>query len=81
MNLLPIEKQVRAISALVEGCSIRSTERFTETHRDIIIRLGVRVGKGCERLHDRLFRGLNVAAIELDEPRVDGGRAGICGLG
>jgi hypothetical protein len=31
------------------------------------MRLGVRVGEGCERLHDRLFRNLNVAAIELDE--------------
>lgn len=29
--------------------------------------LGVRVGEGCERLHDALFRKLNVAAIELDE--------------
>lgn len=67
MNTLPFEKQVRAISALVEGCSIRSTERLTDIHRDSIMRLGVRVGEGCDRLHDRLFRNLNVAAVELDE--------------
>lgn len=67
MNVLPLDKQVRAISALVEGCSIRSTERLTGIHRDTIMRLGVRVGEGCERLHGRLMRGLNVAAIELDE--------------
>ena len=67
MNVLPFNKQVRAISALVEGCSIRSTERLTGIHRDTIMRLGIRVGEGCERLHDRLMRALNVAAVELDE--------------
>jgi hypothetical protein len=34
------------------GCSIRATERLTDTHRDTIMRLGVRVGEGCARLHD-----------------------------
>ncbi len=67
MNTLPLEKQVRAISALVEGCSIRSVERLTEIHRDTIMRLGVTVGQGCVRLHDHMMRGLNVAAVELDE--------------
>jgi IS1 family transposase len=51
----------------VEGCSIRSAERITEIHRDTIMRLGVTVGKGCARLHDHMMRGLNVAAVELDE--------------
>lgn len=67
MNVLPVEKKVRAISALVEGCSIRSTERLTDIHRDTIMRLGTSVGEGCARLHDNLFRNINVAAVELDE--------------
>ncbi|HKM99616.1 MAG TPA: IS1 family transposase [Candidatus Binataceae bacterium] len=67
MNVLPFETQVRIISALTEGCSIRSTERLTETHRDTVMRLGVRVGEGCARLHDRLMRDLQVNLIELDE--------------
>lgn len=67
VNVLSAEKQARCIGALVEGCSIRSVERLTEIHRDTIMHLGVRVGEGCARLHDRLFRRLNVAAIELDE--------------
>jgi IS1 family transposase len=29
--------------------------------------LGVRVGEGCERLHDRMMRDLQVGVIELDE--------------
>jgi IS1 family transposase len=67
VNTLSLEKQARVVGALVEGCSIRSVERLTEIHRDSIMRLGVRVGEGCARLHDHLFRNLNVATIELDE--------------
>lgn len=67
MNTLPFEKQVRVVGALVEGCAIRTVERMTEIHRDTIMRLGVRVGEACGRLHDHLFRNLNVSTIELDE--------------
>lgn len=67
MNILPVEKQVEIISALTEGCSIRATERLTGTHRDTIMRLGVRVGQGCGQVHDRLYRELNVPLVELDE--------------
>ena len=67
MNILPFDKQVAAIAALTEGCSIRATERLTSIHRDTITRLGVRVGQGCARLHDGLMHDLNVNFIELDE--------------
>ena len=67
MNRLPREKQIQVISALVEGCSIRATERMTDVHRDTIMRLGVRIGEGCEALHDASMRGLQVPRIELDE--------------
>jgi hypothetical protein len=29
MNILPLEKQIAAIAALTEHCSIRATERLT----------------------------------------------------
>jgi hypothetical protein len=67
MNVLTFEKQVQIISALTEGCSIRSTERLTGANRNTMMSLGVRVGDGCERLHDRLMRDLNVGIIECDE--------------
>lgn len=67
MHVLPFEKQVRIIGALTEGCSIRATERLTDTHRDSVMRLSLRVGAGCERLHDRMMRDLQVSLIELDE--------------
>lgn len=67
MHVLPLEKQIRIIAALTEGVSIRATERLTDTHRDTVMCLGVRVGEGCARLHDRLFRGLSTQLLELDE--------------
>lgn len=67
MNILPFDKQIAAIAALTEGCSIRVTERLPGDHRDSIMRLGVRVGEGCALVHDRLMRNLQVAQIELDE--------------
>ena len=67
MNILPLDKQVSAISALTEGVSIRATERLTGIHRDTIMRLGVRVGEGCAKVHDWLMRNMQVAHIELDE--------------
>lgn len=67
MNVLPFETQVQVIAALVDGCSIRATERLTGAHRDTIMRLALRVGGGCARLHDEMMRGLQVNLIEMDE--------------
>lgn len=66
-NNLPFDRQVEIISALTEGVSIRAVERLTDTHRDTIMRLGVRVGMGCDRLHNAVMRGLRVPRLELDE--------------
>jgi len=51
-NVLPIDKQIAVIGARAEGSSIRSIERLTGIHRDTIMRLGVKVGQGCEVLLD-----------------------------
>lgn len=67
MNKLKTEKQIATISALVEGNSIRSTERMTGVHRDTIMRLLVRVGSGCERLLDKSMRDLDCERIQVDE--------------
>ena len=67
MNVLPFDKQISAIAALTEGCSIRAAERLTGTHRDTIMNLGVRVGEGCAALHGRMMRDLQVPILEFDE--------------
>jgi hypothetical protein len=66
-NILPTEKKVAAISMLCEGNSIRSVERMTGIHRDTIMRLGVRMGEGCERIMDEKMRGLPCRLIQVDE--------------
>ncbi len=67
MNTLPLERQTAVVAALAEGMSIRSTERLTGVHRDTIMRLALRVGFGCDTLHDRLMQNLRPMLIELDE--------------
>lgn len=66
-NNLPVEKKLAVLGALVEGCSIRSTERLTNTHRDTITRLLVRVGEGCASILDEKMRNLGCERLELDE--------------
>jgi len=67
MNVLSKEKQSTVIGALVEGNSIRSIERMTGIHRDTIMRLGVRVGEGCQRIMDDKMRNLPCRLIQVDE--------------
>jgi IS1 family transposase len=66
-NNLKREKQVQVIRSLVEGSSVRSTERMTGIHRDTILRLQARVGEGCSKLMDRELRNLTCRRIQIDE--------------
>jgi len=66
-NVLAAEKRLRALAALVDGCSIRAVERMIGVHRDTIARLGLTLGCGCANLHNALARGLSCADVELDE--------------
>ncbi len=67
MNKLKVEKKIQVISALVEGNSIRSTERMIGVHRDTIMRLMVRVGTACKGLMDVSMRELPCKRIQVDE--------------
>lgn len=66
-NILNKDKQISIISALAEGASIRSIERMTGTHRDTIMRLGVKVGQGCAGILDRKMRDLPCQQLQFDE--------------
>lgn len=55
------------LSALVEGNSIRSTERMIDVHRDTIMRLLGTVGRDCEGLLDRTMTDLPCLKIQVDE--------------
>jgi len=66
-NVLPKDKQIAVIGALAEGSSIRSIERITGVHRDTIMRLAVRAGKGCELLLDSKMQDLGCRYLQMDE--------------
>src|SRR6266849_10547939 len=67
MNRVPLARRVQIINCLVEGNSIRSTERMTGTHRDTICRLLIEIGDGCAKLMDEQMRELPCRRIEVDE--------------
>jgi len=56
MNRHSLSRRTQIINCLVEGNSIRSTERMTDTHRDTVMRLGVEIGTGCAKLMDESMR-------------------------
>ena len=67
MNRLSVERKAEAINCLVEGNSIRSTERLTGIHRDTVMRLMVEVGEGCARIMDEKMREVQSKRIQVDE--------------
>lgn len=67
MNVLSNGERVRVVSALVEGCSLRATQRMTEVGRQAVTSLLTRVGAGCARVHDAMMRELHCDVLELDE--------------
>ncbi len=60
-------KALLAIQLLIEGASIRSTERITGIHRDTIIRLLVLAGDRSLALMDTRMRNLPCKRIQSDE--------------
>jgi len=67
MNVLPMDKQRAAIQALIEGNSIRSTERMLNIHRDTIMRLLIRVGTGCVHFLDNHVKAIQAQKVQVDE--------------
>ena len=61
------DKEIMALRHLLEGNSVRSTERLLEIHRDTILDAMVRAGEDCQRLLDALLCGLPVSDVQSDE--------------
>jgi len=66
-NTLTRDKQIAVVSALVEGCSIRATERMTGVNRETVGTLLERVGNGCADLKGRTMVNLRCNRLEIDE--------------
>ena len=64
---LPEDKAILCLKLLVEGNSIRSTERIANVHRDTVLRLLEKVGKKCEELHYDMVKGIRINDLQADE--------------
>jgi hypothetical protein len=64
---LPEGKVTLALQLLLEGNSIRSTERITNLDRNTIMSLLVRAGERCADLMDSKMRNLSCKRLEIDE--------------
>ncbi len=67
MNKLSTAKRVAVVSALVEGCSIRSTVRMTGVSKNTIGKLLLQLGAACARYQDETLRNLLCKRLQADE--------------
>ena len=66
-STIPLATIEKVLQLLIEGCSVRSTERISGLHRDTILKLLVTAGEKCEKLMGRLIVNIPVKDIEADE--------------
>jgi transposase-like protein/IS1 family transposase len=64
---IPLEKALLCLNLLVEGNSVRSTERISGVHRDTILDLLLKAGARCERLLSERVKGVAVSSVQADE--------------
>jgi len=67
MNRISTAKQVAVISALVEGCSVRSTVRLTGVSKGAVLRLLARVGTACAAYQAAAIRNVAAKRVQIDE--------------
>lgn len=67
MYTLAPDKKTAVLSLLLEGNSVRSTERATGVHRDTICRLLVQTGDRCAEIMDEQMRNLHCGFVQADE--------------
>jgi len=63
---ITLKQASTALGMILEGMSIRATERLTGLHRDTIDDLILLVGENCQRLLDGI-RGVAVDDVQMDE--------------
>jgi hypothetical protein len=72
MNQISTAKQVQVIAALVEGNSIRSTERMTGVTKRTILSLLTDLGRACAHFQDICLTDLPCNIRRIRTGRVDG---------
>jgi len=66
-NVISMAKKVAVVSALLEGCSVRSTSRMTGVSKGAILRLLMSVGKACAEYQSAVIRNVSAKRVQVDE--------------
>jgi IS1 family transposase len=66
-NVISNDKKIAVLTALVEGCSVRSTSRMTGVSKGAVLRLLVSVGAACAEYQDRVIRNVAAKRVQVDE--------------
>jgi IS1 family transposase/transposase-like protein len=61
------EQASTILRLMMEGLSVRSIERLTETHRDTILKVLARTGEYCEHFLSVMVQGVAVRHVQCDE--------------
>jgi len=66
-NVISMAKKIGVISALVEGCSVRSASRLTGVSKGAVLRLLASVGKACADYQSAVIRNIPAKRVQVDE--------------
>lgn len=67
MNQLTTAERVQIVSALCEGCSIRSTARMCGVSRNTVTKLLIDLGTACSAHQDMVMKNLPCRRLQVDE--------------
>jgi IS1 family transposase len=67
MNRLDSARRAQVLRCLIEGCSIRSTNRLTGVAINTVVKLAVDAGRACADYQDRRMRNLKCERMQVDE--------------
>src|SRR6202050_2992391 len=66
-NVISTAKKIAVITALVEGCSVRSTSRMTGVSKGAVLRLLVSIGNACAEYHNAAVCNVAAKRVQVDE--------------
>ena len=67
MNRLPLSKRTAILKMLVEGSSLRSISRVTETSINTVTKLLVDAGAACAAYHHKTVQNVHSERVQVDE--------------
>ncbi len=67
MAKITVQKTADIVQHLLAGCGTRATAKLTNTHRDTVSRVILRIGEACNALFDEHVLGVKTRLIQQDE--------------